>query len=120
MPDSSEAQYQASLETARNPNGEPYSVFTSDKSWDEASDKIVAHRQVPLIQIVQKTVEVPRGPTIEARDSQDYPRDPRRDSARERADEVLDATPFAKADRTKKRRKAEGQDQDVDVEGSTT
>ena len=54
--------------------------------------------------------------TIEARDSQDYPRDPRRDSAGEQADEVPDATPFAKADRTKKRRKAEGQDQDVDVE----
>ena len=34
----------------------------------------------------------------------------------EQADEVPDATPFGMADRTKKRRKAEGQDQDVDVE----
>ena len=60
MPDSIEAHYQASLKTTRNPNGEPYPAFTSDKSWDEASGKTVAHRQVPLIQRVQKTVEVPR------------------------------------------------------------
>ena len=60
MPDSSEAQYQASLKTTRNPNGEPYPAFTSDKSWDEASGKTVAHRQVPLIQRVQKMVEVPQ------------------------------------------------------------
>ena len=59
-PDSIEAHYQASLKTARNPNGEPYSTFTSDKSWDEASGKTVAHRQVPLVQRVQKTVEVPQ------------------------------------------------------------
>ena len=59
-PDSIEAHYQASLKTARNPNGEPHPAFTSDKSWDEASGKTVAHRQVPLIQRVQKTVEVPR------------------------------------------------------------
>ena len=106
MLDSSEAHYQASLKTARNPNGEPYPVFTSDKSWDEASDKIgsekkfyhktpvvqplqvpdssdgpnrpwrvpqvcnsstevvgmpfVMQRKVPMIQRVQKTVEVPQ------------------------------------------------------------
>ena len=59
-PDSIEAHYRASLKTARNPNGEPYPAFTSDKSWDEASGKIVAHGQVLLIQRVQKTVEVPR------------------------------------------------------------
>ena len=59
-PDSIEAHYQASLKTARNPNGEPYPAFTSDKSWDEASGKTVAHRQVPLIQRVQKMVEVPQ------------------------------------------------------------
>ena len=60
MPDSSEAQYQASLKTTKNPNGEPYPAFTSDKSWDEAPGKTVGHRQAPLIQRVQKTVEVPR------------------------------------------------------------
>ena len=59
-PDLIEAHHQASLKTARNPNGEPYPAFTSDKSWDEASGKTVAHRQVPLIQRVLKTVEVPR------------------------------------------------------------
>ena len=60
MPDSIEAHCQTSLKTARNPNGEPYTAFTSDKSWDEASGKTVAHRQVPLIQRVQKMVEVPQ------------------------------------------------------------
>ena len=90
MPDSSEAQYQASLKTTKNPNGEPYPAFTSDKSWDEAPAKTVAHRQVPLIQRVQKTVEVPRVQFI---------------------DRLVDDP-----DCTKKRRKAEGQDQDVDVE----
>ena len=59
-PDSIEAHYQASLKTARNPNGEPYPAFTSDKSWDEAPGKTVAHRQVQLIQRVQKMVEVPQ------------------------------------------------------------
>ena len=130
MPDSSEAHDQASLKSAKDRDGEPYPAFASEKSRNEASGKTVAHRHVPLIQTVQKTVEVPRvqfidrvvddpavmqrrASTIEVRDSQDYPRDPRRDSAGEQADEVLDATPFAKADRTKKRRKAEG---DVDVE----
>ena len=39
MPDSSEAQYQASLKTARDPNGEPYPAFASEKSWNEASGK---------------------------------------------------------------------------------
>ena len=58
-PDSIEAHDQASLVTTRNPNGEPYPAFTSEKSWDEASGKTVAHRQVPLVQRVQKTVEVP-------------------------------------------------------------
>ena len=57
-PDSIEAHYQASLKTARNPNGEPYPAFMSDKSLDEASGKTVAHRQVPLVQRVQKTLEV--------------------------------------------------------------
>ena len=60
MPDSIEAHCQASLKTTRNPNGEPYPAFTSDKSWDEASGKTVAYRQVPLVQRVQKTVEVPQ------------------------------------------------------------
>ena len=59
-PDSIEAHYQASLKTARNPNGEPYPAFASEKSWNEASGKTVTHRQVPMIQRVQKTVEVPR------------------------------------------------------------
>ena len=88
--DSIEAHYQASLKTTRNPNGKPYSAFTSDKSWDEASGKTVAHRQVPLIQRVQKTVEVPRVQFI---------------------DRLVDDPEC-----TKKRRKTEGQDQDVDVE----
>ena len=52
--------------------------------------RTVAHRQVPLIQSVQKTVEVPRVQFI---------------------DRVVDDP-----DCTKKRMKAEGQDQDVDVE----
>ena len=60
MPDSVEAHCQASLKYAKNPDGEPYTAFASDKSWDEASGKTVAHRHVPLIQRVQKTVEVPR------------------------------------------------------------
>ena len=47
-------------QTTRNPNGEPYPAFTSDKSWDEASGKTVAHRQVPLIHKIQKMVEVPQ------------------------------------------------------------
>ena len=47
-------------QTTRNPNGEPYPAFTSDKSRDEASGKTVAHRQVPLIQKIQKMVEVPQ------------------------------------------------------------
>ena len=89
-PDLIEAHYQASLKTARNPNGEPYTAFTSDKSWDEASGKTVAHTQVSLIQRVQKTVEVPRVQFI---------------------DRLVDDP-----DCTKKRRKAEGQDHDVDVE----
>ena len=89
-PDSIEAHYQASLKTARNPNGEPYPAFTSDKSWDDASGKTVTHRQVPLIQRVQKTVEVPRVQFI---------------------DRLVDDP-----DCTKKRRKAEGQVQDDDVE----
>ena len=47
-------------QTTRNSNGEPYPAFTSDKSWDEASGKTVAHRQVSLIQKIQKMVEVPQ------------------------------------------------------------
>ena len=34
-----EADYQASLETAQNPDGEPYPAFANDKSWDETSGK---------------------------------------------------------------------------------
>ena len=49
MPDSIEAHCQASLKSAKDPDGEPYCAFTSDKSWDEASGKTVAHRQVPVI-----------------------------------------------------------------------
>ena len=60
MPDSIEAHYQASLKTARNPNGEPYPASASEKPWNVASGKTVAHRQVPLIQRVQKMVEVPQ------------------------------------------------------------
>ena len=79
-PDSIEAHCQASLKSAKDPDGEPYPAFTSEKSWSKASGEIgsekkfyhnvssgadfaatvVAHRQVPLIQRVQKTVEVPR------------------------------------------------------------
>ena len=55
MPDSSEAHCQASLNTARNPNGEPYPVFASEKSRTEASDKTGSD---PLIQRVQKMEEV--------------------------------------------------------------
>ena len=164
MPDSSKAQYQAPLKTARDPNGGPYPAFSSGKSWNETSDKTgsekkfyhnvssgadfaegvqvsenlgialasqlaqaetaeavkigtrlpagpgrpvlenppvttrtVAHRQVPLIQRVQKIVEVPRVQFI---------------------DRVVDdpAAMQRQASTIKKRRKAEGQDQDVDVE----
>ena len=59
-PDSIEAHYQASLKTARNPNGEPYPASASEKLSNVASGKTVAHRQVPLIQRVQKMVEVPQ------------------------------------------------------------
>ena len=89
-PDSIEAHCQASLKSAKGPDGEPYPAFTSEKSWDEASGKTMTHRQVPLIQKVQKTVEVPRVQFI---------------------DRLVDDP-----DCTKKRRKAEGQDQDADVE----
>ena len=110
MPDSIEAHCQASLKSAKDPDGEPYPAFASEKSWSEASGEkgsekkfyhnvssgadfaatVVAHRQVPLIQRVQKIVEVPRVRFV---------------------DRVVDGP-----DCTKKRRKAEGQDQDVDVE----
>ena len=109
-PDSIEAHCQVSLKSAKDPDGEPYPAFASEKSWSEASGEIgsekkfyhnvssgadfaatvVAHRQVPLIQKVQKTVEVPRVQFI---------------------DRLVDDP-----DCTKKRRKAEGQDQDADVE----
>ena len=69
---------------------EPYPAFTSDKSWDDASGKRVTHRQVPLIQRVQKTVEVPRVQFI---------------------DRLVDDP-----DCTKKKGKAEGQVRDDDVE----
>ena len=69
------------------------------------------------MQFIDRVVDDPAVlPPLKREIAEDYPRDPRRDSAGERADEVPDATPFGKADRTKKRRKAEGQDQDVDVE----
>ena len=53
--------------------------------------------------------------TIEARDGQDGPRDPRRDSAENRRAKFQMQRLFGKADLTKKKRKAEGPDQDVDV-----
>ena len=59
-PDSIKAHDQASLKTTRNPNGESYPAFSSEKSWNETSGKTVAHRQVPLIQKIQKMVEVPQ------------------------------------------------------------
>ena len=59
-PDSIKAHDQASLKTTRNPNGESYPAFASEKSWNEASGKTVAHRQVPLVQKIQKMVEVPQ------------------------------------------------------------
>ena len=34
-----EADYQASLKTAQNPDGGPYPAFANDKSWDETSGK---------------------------------------------------------------------------------
>ena len=39
MPDSIEAHCQASLKSAKNPDGEPYPAFASEKSWNEASGK---------------------------------------------------------------------------------
>ena len=77
--------------------------------------------EVSRVQFIDRVVDDPavvqrQASTIEARESQDYPRDQRRDSDGEQADEIPDATPFGKADRIKERRKAEGQDQDVDVE----
>ena len=71
--------------------------------------------EIPLIQRVQKTVEVPRVQFID-RVVDDPAVMQRQACAGEQADEVPDATPFGKANRTKKRRKAEGQDQDVGVE----
>ena len=37
MPGSIEALCQASLKTAKDPDGGPYPVYPSGKSWDEAS-----------------------------------------------------------------------------------
>ena len=37
MPDSIETHCQGSLKTAKDPDGEPYTVFARDKSWNEAS-----------------------------------------------------------------------------------
>ena len=34
-----EADYQASLKTAQNPDGGPYPAFANDESWDETSGK---------------------------------------------------------------------------------
>ena len=39
MPDSIEAHCQASLKSAKDPDGEPYPAFASEKSWNEASGK---------------------------------------------------------------------------------
>ena len=39
MPDSIEAHCQASLKSAKDPDGGPYPAFASDKSWSEASGK---------------------------------------------------------------------------------
>ena len=39
MPDSIEAHCQASLKSAKNPDGEPYPAFASEKPWNEASGK---------------------------------------------------------------------------------
>ena len=39
MLDSIESHCQASLKLAKNPNGEPYPAFASEKSWNEASGK---------------------------------------------------------------------------------
>ena len=39
MPDSSEAHYQASLKTTRDPIGEPCPALSSGKSWNDASGK---------------------------------------------------------------------------------
>ena len=39
MTDSIEAQYQASLKSAKDPDGEPYPAFASKKSWNEVSGK---------------------------------------------------------------------------------
>ena len=59
-PDSIKAHDQASFKTTRNPSGESYPAFASEKSWNEASGKTMAHRQVPSNETVQKTVEVPQ------------------------------------------------------------
>ena len=51
-PDLIEAHDQASFKTTRNPSGESYSAFASEKSWNEASGKTIAHRHVPSIETV--------------------------------------------------------------------
>ena len=58
--DSIKAHDQASLKTTRNPNGESYPAFASEKSWNEASGKTMHTDRVPSIETVQKTVEVPQ------------------------------------------------------------
>ena len=72
MLDSSEAHCQASLKSARDPDRGPYTAFASEKSWNEASGKtgsekkvyhktpVVQQRQVPIVQMVQKTMESPQ------------------------------------------------------------
>ena len=39
MEDSFQGHYQASLETAKDPDGGPFPAYPSGKSWDEASGK---------------------------------------------------------------------------------
>ena len=46
MPDSSEAHYQASLKTTKDPNGGQYPAFSSGKSWNEASEKTGSEKKL--------------------------------------------------------------------------
>ena len=45
MTDSIEALGQASLKTAKVPDGGPYPVYSSDKSWYEASGKTSSRKK---------------------------------------------------------------------------
>ena len=50
MEKSIEAHYQASLETAKDPDGGPFPAYPSGKSWDEASGKTGSGKKVFLPQ----------------------------------------------------------------------